>query len=226
MQDNGTAAQNQPVSLSILLKYLGGYQDERENGRNEKAWRPWRREKTWRPRRPPARSTADALKLVPAIRGELAAMTRECAPYDIAMMEDFLADDVAPRRFPMLLLGLFAASALVLAGVGVYGMISYSVAQRTREFGVRMALGAQEANVLRLVLNRGLKLTAVGLVLGLPIALALARVLSGQLYEIGTADPLTFSGVSALLAAVALLACYIPARRATKVDPAVALRYE
>ena len=172
------------------------------------------------------RSTVDAVKLVPAIRGELAAISRESVPYDIAMMEDLLADDVAPRRFPMMLLALFAASALILAGVGVYGMISYSVAQRTREFGVRMAIGAGGMNVLRLVLTRGLKLTAIGLGLGLPVAFALARVMSSRLYEIGAADPLTFIGVSLLLAAVALLACYLPARRATKVDPMVALRCE
>jgi len=172
------------------------------------------------------RAGSDAPALVPAIRSELAAVTRDHAPYEFSMMADFLANDVAPRRFPMLLLGLFAASALVLAGVGVYGLMSYSVTQRTREFGVRMAIGASERNVLRLVIRRGLKLTAIGVALGVPVGLALARVLSGQLYEIGAADPLTFFGVAILLSGVALFACYIPARRATKVDPMVALRCE
>jgi ABC-type antimicrobial peptide transport system permease subunit len=130
------------------------------------------------------------------------------------------------RRYPSYLIGSFAFLALVLASIGLYGMISYSVSQRTREIGIRVALGAQQGNIMRLVLGQGAKLTAVGLVVGLAAALGLTQLMGSILYGVRATDPLTFIFVAVLLALVALAACYIPARCATRVDPVIALRYE
>jgi ABC-type antimicrobial peptide transport system permease subunit len=126
----------------------------------------------------------------------------------------------------MLLLALFATLALVLACVGLYGVISYAVAQRTREIGVRMALGAQPRDVLRLVIRQGMALTIAGLLIGIGVGLAATRVMSDMLFGVTATDTVTFISAGALLVAVAFLACYVPARRGTKVDPLVALRYE
>jgi len=144
----------------------------------------------------------------------------------ITTLDEVLVNATADRRGMMVLLGAFAAVALVLAAVGVYGIISHAVSQRTREIGVRLALGAQAADVFKLILRQGVILMLAGLCVGLPGAILLTRVVSGMLFEVTTTDVATFVGVSILLGAVALLACYIPARRATKVDPIVALRCE
>jgi putative ABC transport system permease protein len=141
-------------------------------------------------------------------------------------MDQLLADSLSRSRFTMLLLGIFAAVALVLASVGIYGLIAYSVTQRTQELGIRIALGAQPRDVLRLVLGQGTRLTLLGIALGVLAALAFSRLLVTLLFGVSATDPLTFAGVAALLALVALMACVIPARRATRVDPMVALRYE
>ena len=142
----------------------------------------------------------------------------------IATLDQLADRTLSQRRFNLLLLGAFAVLALILAGIGLYGLISFSTAQRTHEIGVRMALGAQSGDVLRLVIGQGLRLVLIGTAVGLAGALALTRLMRGLLFGIGATDPLTFAGVAAILIGVALLACWIPARRATKVDPMVALR--
>src|SRR5262245_17219903 len=141
-------------------------------------------------------------------------------------MEDLLYDSVSTRRFTMWLLGGFSALALTLAMMGVYGVVSYTVAERAPEIGVRIALGAQGRDVLRLILAQGLKPVVIGSTAGLIAALALGRVLSSLLYGVTATDPATFAIVVSLLLLTALLACYLPARRATKVDPMVALRQD
>jgi ABC-type antimicrobial peptide transport system permease subunit len=141
-------------------------------------------------------------------------------------MEDIVSQSVASRRFSMMLLTVFAVVALLLASIGIYGTISYAVAQRTREIGLRMTLGAQPGNVLKMVIGEGMKLVLIGVGLGLIASLALTRTMKSLLFGVSTTDPPTFLGITLLLAAVALFACWIPARRATKVAPLVALRYE
>ena len=143
-----------------------------------------------------------------------------------ATVDQYLSASLAPRRFNTILLGGFAAAAVLLAVIGLYGVLAYLVAQRTREIGVRVALGAQPADVLRLTLGRGIRLTLLGLGLGLLGALLLTRVMASLLYGVTATDPGTFAAVAALLAVVALLASYLPARRAARVDPIVALRSE
>jgi putative ABC transport system permease protein len=164
--------------------------------------------------------------LIPTVRSRIAQLDREVLVSNMRTMDQRLARAVQWPRFLATLLGIFAGIALLLAVVGVYGVISYAVSQRTHEIGIRMALGAQPRDVLQLVLRRGLMFSLVGVAIGLAAALALARYLEGLLFEGHARDPYVFGGVAALLTAVALVACYIPARRATKVDPMVALRYE
>jgi ABC-type antimicrobial peptide transport system permease subunit len=141
-------------------------------------------------------------------------------------MEEVIADSVARQRFSMLLLGIFAGLALVLAAVGIYGVMSYSVAQRTREIGIRMALGAQRSDVLKMTIGAGLRLVLIGAAIGLVAALVLTRVMSSLLFGVSPTDPLTFISISIVLIGVAVLASYVPALRATRVDPIFALRYE
>jgi putative ABC transport system permease protein len=145
---------------------------------------------------------------------------------DITTMDAVVSTSVAEPRYRTLLLGSFAASALALAIVGIFGVTSYTMAQRTHEIGIRMALGAERHDVLRLVIGQGMRLTVIGVGVGLLAALGLTRLLASFLYAVRPTDPMTFVVVSAVMLAVALLASYIPARRATRVDPLVALRYE
>jgi putative ABC transport system permease protein len=172
------------------------------------------------------RTSNDPLALLSTIRNQLQQLDRELPMSAVATMDQLLADSLSRARFTMLLLGIFALVALVLAAVGVYGLIAYSVTQRTQELGIRMAIGAQRRDVLRLVLEQGTRLTLLGVAVGVLAALALSRLLGGLLFGVSATDPLTFAGVAGLLAVVALLACFVPARRATRVDPMVALRYE
>jgi len=141
-------------------------------------------------------------------------------------MDEYISATVAGPRFNATLLVIFAGVALILTIVGLYGVMSYSVAQRTNEIGIRMALGAQTSDVLRLIVSQGFKLVLIGLGIGLAGAFALMRVIASLLFGVTAKDPLTFAAVAVLLALVALLACYIPARRATRLDPLHALRYE
>ncbi|HUI41217.1 MAG TPA: FtsX-like permease family protein, partial [Terriglobia bacterium] len=156
----------------------------------------------------------------------IAAIDPEQPIYNVTTLEQTLSDSVAPRRFNMLLLGIFAAIALALATVGIYGVMAFSVTQRTHEIGIRMALGAERGDVLGLMVRQGLGMTLAGVVFGVGGAWVLTRFLAGFLYGVRPTDPATFVVVSAVLVAVSMLASYIPARRATRVDPMVALRYE
>ncbi|MGB7923672.1 MAG: ABC transporter permease [Pyrinomonadaceae bacterium] len=172
------------------------------------------------------RTTADPAPMTAAVTGEIQSLDTDLPVFDVNTMEQRLYDSLARQRFSMLLLGIFAAFALTLAAIGIYGVMTYWVNQRTHEIGIRMALGAQPGNILRLVIRQALTLVLIGLTIGLAGALALTRVMSSLLFGISATDQLTFILVSLLLAAIALLASYIPARRAAKVDPIIALRYE
>ncbi|MFY9609354.1 MAG: ABC transporter permease [Blastocatellia bacterium] len=172
------------------------------------------------------RSTSNPTSLADAMRNAVWAIDKDLPVPDIKTMEQLLSGSVAGRQFNMLLLGTFAAVALVLASVGIYGVMSYSVTQRTHEIGIRMALGARQSDVVKLVVGQGVILALIGVGIGLAGALALTRVLASLLFEVGTTDPATFLAISILLTGVALGACFVPARRAAKVDPLIALRYE
>jgi putative ABC transport system permease protein len=173
-----------------------------------------------------ARTAVDPKTLVTAIREEVWAVDKDQPITDVKTMSAYVSDSVAPRRSNAILLGAFAAVALVLASVGVYGVIAYSVTQRVREIGIRIALGAESGDVIKLIVGRGLALVTAGVVIGLAGALALTRVMSSLLYGVRATDPITFALVTLLLIGVAVLASYIPARRAARVDPMVALRNE
>jgi predicted permease len=172
------------------------------------------------------RTSLDPLSFVAAVRREIRAVDADQPVSNIRTMDDVLSKEIAPRRIAMTLLMTFAGLALLLASIGIYGVLSYFVAQSTPEIGVRLALGAQQSDVLKLVVSRGMKLALAGLAIGLVAAFLLTRLMTSLLFGVSATDATTFVGVSGLLLAVALLACYIPARRATKVDPLVALRYE
>ncbi len=172
------------------------------------------------------RTTTDPSSLISALRAQIQSVDSEEGPTRFALMTQLLSESVVQPRFNAFLIGLFAALAFILSAIGIYGVINYDVTQRTGEIGVRMALGAQSLDVLRLILTQGLVLTVGGLVAGLGGAILLTRFLSGLLFDVKPTDPLTYAVVAGLLAFVAIAACLIPARRASKVDPLVALRYE
>ncbi|HXN95287.1 MAG TPA: ABC transporter permease [Candidatus Acidoferrales bacterium] len=180
----------------------------------------------WFPRSIVVRTTGDPLHLSQALREAVAATDPLVPTGAIRSMDQVLSRSLALRSFMMLLLGFFGGLALLLASVGIYGVIAFAVSQRTREIGVRMALGARPADVLRMVLREGMTLVGAGVVLGVAASLMLTRLLEGMVYGVRVRDPLIFAAVDLLLVAVSLVACYVPARRATRVDPLVALRYE
>jgi putative ABC transport system permease protein len=172
------------------------------------------------------RSAGNPLDLVPAVRSQVQRLDKNLPVSDVATMEQLMSQDIQSQRFNTVLLGIFAGLALVLAAVGVYGVMNYNVTEHTHEIGIRMALGAQTRDVLNLVLWRGMVLAAIGIAMGLTGALALTGLLASLLYGVRPTDPATFTVVSLGLIVVALAACYIPATRATKVDPINSLRYE
>jgi putative ABC transport system permease protein len=199
---------NQPVDPAVYAPF----------SQNDEAWRKFMT-LVIRTRVPEASLVEDVKKQVWSLDSQIPVS-------GIQSMDDLLAVSVAQQRFNMLLLGIFAALAVALAGVGIYGMVAYRVNQRTREIGVYMALGAQHRDVLRLVMEDGVKLGLLGIVLGLAGAIALTRLMVSLLFEVKPTDPATLIGVALLLAAVAMLACYIPARRALSIHPMTALRRE
>jgi predicted permease len=170
------------------------------------------------------RTSVEPMSLATSVRNAIWAVDKDQPVADIETMHQIVSEAIARQRFSMLLLDIFAALALVLAAVGIYGVMSYSVAQRTHEIGIRMALGARRADVLQMTVKQGLKLVGAGMILGLAAAFLMTRVLASLLYGISATDPITFIGISLVLLAVAILASYVPALRATKVDPIVALR--
>jgi putative ABC transport system permease protein len=172
------------------------------------------------------RTTGDPQRLISIVRAKVRELDRDAPLSNVNTMEQLVAQSVAQRRFGMFLVGIFAALALVLAVVGIYGVVSYSVAQRTNEIGVRIALGASATDVLKMVLKNGMTLALIGVGLGLAGAFLTTRLMASLLFEVKPTDLATFAIVSVGLIFVALLACYLPARRATYVDPLVALRYE
>jgi ABC-type antimicrobial peptide transport system permease subunit len=172
------------------------------------------------------RSEGNSASLLDSLRQISAQMSNQQVIFGALTMDSLISDSVAMRRFSMILLAVFAVVALLLASVGIYGVVSYVVGQRTNEIGIRMALGARQGDILLLILGRGGKLVGLGVAIGLAASLGLTRLMASLLYGVAATDPPTFAGVAVLLTVVALAACYIPARRAGKVDPMVALRYE
>jgi putative ABC transport system permease protein len=172
------------------------------------------------------RSSADALAVAPGIREALREVDANEAWSAFRVMNEVVSESASEDRMNALLLGTFGLIALLLAAVGIFGVLSYLVTQKTREIGIRMALGARPSGVLRMVVGEGMKLTAAGMAIGLAAAFGVTRWMNSLLYGVKASDVLTFSGVAVLLAGVAFLACWLPARRATRVDPLVALRHE
>jgi len=175
------------------------------------------------------RTPLDVAVVMPAIKAAVYTAGSDQPVYNIRTMQQIVSESMSSQRFPMILLGTFAGLALLLASIGIYGVVSYSVTQRIHEIGVRMALGAGRRNIFRQVIGQGLRLVLAGLVIGTAAVLILTRMLSSfshLLYGVRASDPLTLASVAVVLSGVAILACYIPARRATRVDPMVALRYE
>jgi len=187
---------------------------------------PYQQAEFFEPRALAVRTNFDPLSLAATVRRTVWEIDKDQPVSDISSMEEIVSDSVARQRFSMLLLGVFAGLALVLAAVGIYGVMSYSVAQQTREIGIRMALGAQRSDVLKMTVGQGLRLVSTGVAIGLAAAFVLTRVMATLLFGVSPTDPLTFISISIVLIGVALLASYIPALRATRVDPMFALRYQ
>ncbi|HXU21138.1 MAG TPA: FtsX-like permease family protein, partial [Verrucomicrobiae bacterium] len=172
------------------------------------------------------RTDGSPLAVIGSLRHALEQFNSQMVMYGAQPLEEVISDSLASRRFSMILLGVFAAIALVLSAIGIYGVISYVVGQRTHEIGIRLALGAHPGDVMRLILGQATRLALIGVAIGIAAALALTRLMTKIIFGVNAHDPLTFAGVAFVLVIVALAACYIPARRAMRTDPMVALRYE
>lgn len=199
--------------------------DDFEDKREAHIYTPYTQE-TWRAMYLVIRADSAPSRLAAAVRGEVSALGKAIPVNDVKPMEQVIGERMSPKRLATAMMAIFALLALALAGVGIYAVMSYSVSQRTHEIGIRMALGAQPADIFKLVITQGLRLTLAGLAIGLAAAYAMTRALAQLLYGVTTTDLLTFAGISLLLGLVAILACYVPTRSATKVDPMVALRCE
>jgi predicted permease len=172
------------------------------------------------------RTSGDPAAAASVIRDAVRAVDPMLPLYQLKTMDALLADSLAPRRFAMRLLGFFAAAALFLAALGLYGVLSYAVTQRTREIGIRMALGAERGTVTKLIVGQGLRLAGIGVGIGIGVAMVFARLIESQLFEVRAIDPVTIAAMTCTLMAAAILASWLPARRAVRTDPIVALRYE
>jgi putative ABC transport system permease protein len=213
-------------TLTVVGVVKNVRQSELQAVARPEVYRSYTQVMSYPPRDLVVRTHVSPLTLAHTVREAIQSLEKDQPVSNIRTMEQILADSLAEERFNMLLLAIYAGLALLLAMVGIYGVMSYLVTQNTREIGIRMALGAQGRDVLKLVVGQGLTLTIVGIVAGLAGAWGLTRLMKTLLYEVTTTDPPTFAGVSLLLISIALLACYIPARRAAKVDPMIALRCE
>jgi len=172
------------------------------------------------------RTAGDPKALIGAARDQIRALDKDLPPYNVKTMDEAVYESLVRERFTTLLLIVFAGLALTLAAIGIYGVMSYAVTQRTHEIGIRVALGAQTRDIFKQVIGRAMRLAAAGIALGLAASIALTRLMASLLYGVSTTDPLTFASIAIVLLGVSLLASYIPARRATKVDAMIALRYE
>jgi ABC-type antimicrobial peptide transport system permease subunit len=172
------------------------------------------------------RTEGDPASIMQLVRREVQEIDPREIIYNVQTLDEVIAGALAPRRLSMILLGVFAGLALALACVGIYGVVSYLVGQRTHEIGVRVALGAQRSDVMRLVLGEGARMALVGVAAGIVVAFGLTRLMANQLFGVTAHDPTTYASVTALLILVALVACYVPARRAVRLDPVAALRCE
>jgi putative ABC transport system permease protein len=199
--------------------------DDLEEEANLTVYRPFLQEPWWSMAMV-VRTSSDPVQLATTIRNEVRSIDQEQPVYNVKTMQQVVEESISPKRLAMFLLAFFAFGALVLAAIGIYAVMAYSVTSRTHEIGIRMALGAQPRDILGLIVRQGLILTAIGVGLGLIGAFALTRAMTEMLTGVQATDPLTFGGISLLLSVVAFMACYIPARKATKVDPMIALRYE
>jgi putative ABC transport system permease protein len=172
------------------------------------------------------RSTVEPESIAPALRQAVAEVDRTVPVSRVQTMEHIVSESVTQPRFNLFLLGMFSGLALLLSVAGIYGVTAYTVTQRTHELGIRIALGAQVGDVLRMIIGQGMAVIGAGIVIGLIAAFALMRLMNSLLFGVSATDPFTFIGITVVLIAAGLLACYVPARRATKVDPLTALRYE
>src|ERR1044072_5924517 len=218
-------------SPNAWLTVVGVVSDTRQTGLYEQKLEfcvPYAQERRsfMAPRYLVGRTKSDRALIAAAVRRAVWSVDKDQPVSNVRTLDQVFSAAISQERFQALMLGLFAALALLLACVGLYGVISYSVVQRTHEIGVRMALGAQPVDVLQLVIRQGMLLTFVGLVIGIVAGTFVTRVLTGMLFGVTPGGPLRFAGVPGLLVIVAFLACYVPARRATRIDPLIALRYE